>query len=345
MSHSDENGHPGGVDVAIPCYEYGRFLRDCVVSVLTQRIRDLRVLIIDNASTDNSLEIAQQLAAEDPRVEVVAHGRNLGHHASFNEGIDWARAKYFMILCADDLLAPNCLPRAVSFMEEHPDVHLTYGRYLNTSAEDPMPQIEPCAQEEKWQILTGREFLECFCRGGPRFDIGNAMVVRTSVQKQVGYYRPALLYVDDVEMWLRFACFGALAGTSSLRSIFRSHQSNRSNSVANAHEWHMYFEAAFDSFFAHEGACLPDSKWLHRLARRSLAEQAYWGGLSAVCRGQTGISRDLLRFAFRLRPTTAILPPVSYLFHREDAIRRIISVASEAVGWSGASARTERMGG
>ena len=108
------------VDVVIPCYQYGRFLRDCVTSVLTQGIQNLRVLIIDNASTDDSVEVAQQLAGEDRRVEVVAHRRNLGPHASFNEGIDWAKSHYFMILCADDLLAPSCLPRAVSIMEQHP---------------------------------------------------------------------------------------------------------------------------------------------------------------------------------------------------------------------------------
>ena len=58
---------PASVDVAIPCYPYGGFLRDCVTSVLTQAIRDVRVLIIDNASTDDSVEVALQIAAEDPR--------------------------------------------------------------------------------------------------------------------------------------------------------------------------------------------------------------------------------------------------------------------------------------
>ena len=61
------------VDVVIPCYQYGRFLRDAVTSVLSQGISQLRVLVIDNASTDNSLEVATQLALEDRRVEVIAH--------------------------------------------------------------------------------------------------------------------------------------------------------------------------------------------------------------------------------------------------------------------------------
>ena len=105
------------VDVIVPCYQYGHFLRDCAASVLTQDVSDLRLVIIDNASTDNTLEVAREIAAADRRVEVIAHGSNLGHLASFNEGIDRASANYFLILCADDLLAPGALVRAVSIME------------------------------------------------------------------------------------------------------------------------------------------------------------------------------------------------------------------------------------
>jgi glycosyltransferase involved in cell wall biosynthesis len=96
MSQDEKDGPPASVGVAIPRYQYGRFLRDCVASALTQGIRDLRVLIVGNASTDDSVEVAQQLVAEDRRVEVVVRRRNLGHHASFNEAIDWASSKYFV---------------------------------------------------------------------------------------------------------------------------------------------------------------------------------------------------------------------------------------------------------
>ena len=53
------------VDVIVPCYQYGHFLRDCAASVLTQDVSDLRLVIIDNASTDNTLEVARELAAAD----------------------------------------------------------------------------------------------------------------------------------------------------------------------------------------------------------------------------------------------------------------------------------------
>src|SRR5687768_3126879 len=115
------------VDVVIPCYQYARFLRECVGSVLTQDVACSRVLIIDNASSDGSDEIARQLAGEDSRIEVVVHRHNVGATASYNEGIDWASAEYLVLLDADDLLAPGCLARALPFMKAHRNVSFTYG--------------------------------------------------------------------------------------------------------------------------------------------------------------------------------------------------------------------------
>jgi glycosyltransferase involved in cell wall biosynthesis len=335
MSEQDTPGVPVGVDVAIPCYQHGRFLRDCAMSVLSQDIRDLRVLIIDNASTDNSPEVAQQLATEDSRIEVVAHQRNLGQHASFNEAIDWASSRYFLILCADDLLVPGSLARAASLMERKPEIHLTFGRVLTVMLDERLPFVSSNGQQVKWHVFRGRDLLERFCRTIRNHIHGPTAVVRTCVQKEVGYYRPELPHTDDFELWMRFARVGDAAETDALQGIQRNHQNTRTNvSLTNAYHWHLHYEAAFESFFTHEGAGVPDSKWLRRLARKNIARQAYWGGLSAFFCGQAGLSRDLLKLAFRLSPTTAILPPVSYLFRREDAIGRIISVASEAVGWS-----------
>jgi len=83
------------VDVIVPCYRYGRFLCECVESVLSQQIQSLRVLIIDDASPDNTAEAATALASEDSRVEFVRHKTNAGHIATYNEGIEWAGGDYF----------------------------------------------------------------------------------------------------------------------------------------------------------------------------------------------------------------------------------------------------------
>jgi len=84
------------VSVVIPCYKYGHFLEDAVGSVLDdQEGVDVRVLIIDDASPDDSAEVARKIAARDPRVEVIVHTTNKGHIATYNEGLlDWADGDY-----------------------------------------------------------------------------------------------------------------------------------------------------------------------------------------------------------------------------------------------------------
>jgi glycosyltransferase involved in cell wall biosynthesis len=353
MSQNHIDAPPAGVDVAIPCYQYGPFLRGCVVSVLSQGIRDLRVLIIDNASTDNSLEVAQQLAAEDRRVEVLARRRNLGRHASFNEAIDWASSKYLTVLCADDLLAPGSLARAVSVMERHPDVGFAYGRAVYLGPRDPMPMLDD-TPEVAWRIVPGRDLLEGFCRTAASKNDGCATLVRTLTQKQAGYYRAELPYSDDFEMWMRFARLGSAAVTKAIQGIMRVHDS----SVTLVARQAQYGEgrdrltldlwrdkAAFEVFFAHEGALLPEAARLQRLVERGLAERAYWSALANLLRGRAKTSLDLLKFAVRHRPITALVPPLGYLFWREGAGRRAVATAFEMMQRAGASTRAARASG
>ena len=106
---SRREGTLARIDVFIPCYNYGRFLYQCVNSVLGQAGVDVRVLVIDDASSDNTAEVAAALAREDPRVTVIRHSTNKGHIDTYNEGIEWASADYMLLLSADDYLLPGAL--------------------------------------------------------------------------------------------------------------------------------------------------------------------------------------------------------------------------------------------
>src|SRR5262245_2149715 len=112
------SGQRSTVDVVIPCYNYGHFLPQCVDSVLSQPGVDVRVLVIDDKSTDDSAEVARRLADEDERIEVRVHETNQRHIATYNEGLlGWAAADYTVLLSADDLLVPGSLGRAARVMD------------------------------------------------------------------------------------------------------------------------------------------------------------------------------------------------------------------------------------
>lgn len=317
------------VDVVVPNYQYGRYLATCVGSVLSQDVDDLRVLIIDNASTDDSAEVARRLGAEDSRVEVVVHRRNLGQHASFNEGIDWAAADCFLILCSDDMLAPGALRRAVACLAHDPEIDLTWGRTVSIAADGEPPPLTP-DHPGAWTVRPGRALLEDVCRSGRNPVPGPTAVVRTAAQKRAGYYRHHLPQTDDLEMWMRIAAKGSVASTEAVQGVARVHALSQSAGARTVLAWDQEFLAAFDSFFAFEGRLDPDARRLHRMARRSLAARAYWCSLSSLLRGEARLSRDLMTFALRQCPDMAVVPPLAALARRGDAMARIAATLAHA---------------
>lgn len=317
------------VDVVVPNYNYGRYLRTCVESILNQEEVQVRVLIIDNASTDDSAEIARSLA-HDNRVELILRQENLGTHASFNQGVDWAQGDYFLLLFSDDFLVPGALKRAVDLMERNTSIAFCYGLDVAVEDDAPIPRIPPQPYPTPFELHEGRAFIERFCRMGVFQIPGSSVVVRTSIQKRVGHYRTDLPHSDDYEIWLRLALHGSVAEIGCVQAGIRSHANNRSKAFASRQIQHiLHTAAAAESFFSHEGKNMVGSDAMRQLARRGIANRAYWSGISHLLRGDIEAFK-LLRQAFRISPLKAFLPPVGYLLHRPDAGRRIRFLLS---GW------------
>ena len=193
------------VDVVIPCYNYGKFLSDCVAGALDdQPGTDVRVLIIDDASQDDSAEIARKLAAADDRVEVIVHPVNRGHIATFNEGLlDWADGDYCVLISADDKLTPGALRRAADLMDAHPEVGFVYGDVVSfRDGEELRPARTTSRPPTIW---PGHRWLEQRFRDAHTCVFSPEVVMRTSVQHQVGGFNPDLYHTSDVEMWMKLA--------------------------------------------------------------------------------------------------------------------------------------------
>ncbi|MCK0327194.1 hypothetical protein MVT39_25640, partial [Salmonella sp. 15E66] len=152
-------------------------------------------------------------------------------------------------------------------------------------------------------------FLKSLCQSGRNFVSGPTAIVRTAIQKKVGYYKPALIHTDDLEMWLRFALHGAVGRTENIQAVARVHDFNQSATVRTLEQWSIEFEAAFQSFFENDGAILTDADVLLRQARNALSERAYWSAVAQLCRGEPE-AMALMRHAIKLRPSTAWLPPL-----------------------------------
>jgi len=287
------------VDVVIPCFQYGRFLRDSVDSVLRQDVGALRVLIIDNGSTDNSLAVARQLARDNPSVEVVAHKRNLGPTASLNEGIDWAKADYFMTLDADDLLAPGCVKRAVSVMDGDDSIVFCHGAERFITGDETIDQAWTGSTSDcDWATASGEAFISRLCSKAYNLVANPTVVRRTKVQKAVGYYYPELKYADDMNMWMRLAIRGRVAETSAVQGIRRIHPGQQTQSYRDAPVRDLIEHLNnFEHFFCHEGRELPAApRDRARMLRRTAFNGLYAAG-ALMLQGRLKQSLPCIRFS------------------------------------------------
>lgn len=289
------------VDVVVPCYNYGRFLAQCVDSVLGQTGVDVRVLVIDDASSDDSKAIGRALAARDHRVTFRRHSRNRGHIATYNEGLlEWASAPYCLLLSADDALTPGALARATELMDRHGEVGLTYGLALVVEGEGPLPAVAPAATPGR--VVPGVDFLRlCWTRGNPVPT--PTAVVRTALQHRVGGYRAELLHTGDMEMWMRLAIQAPVGFVDAVQAYYRRHAVNmsarfRGRPLADQREVLRACEAALATLDAHH----PEAARLRRWMREGMAWSTLVQASTALDTGRAGDFRTLMRLATEIHP-------------------------------------------
>jgi len=309
------------VSVVIPCYKYGHFLEDAVGSVLDDQAGvDVRVLIIDDASPDDSAEAARKIAARDNRVEVLVHTANKGHIATYNEGLlDWADGDYCALVSADDRLTPGALHRARDLLDAHPEVGFVYGHPLWFWQDKPLPAAR--TKLRGWSIWPGQWWLERRFREASNCITAPEVVVRTSVQRQVGGYDPRLPHAGDLEMWLRLAAnadVGFLRGVD--QAYYRVHgQSMRTSydALKDLRQVRLAFELALDR----RGGKVSGDQRLSGLMRRKLGREALWAAARSYDLGQAEQAPvdELVAFAFDCWPEVNRLP----LYHTLQLRRRI----------------------
>lgn len=290
------------VTVVIPCYNYGHYLRTAVDSVLTQPGVEVEVILIDDASPDGSAAVVRQLAAADPRVRPILHRRNLGHIATYNEGLERARGEHVVLLSADDALTPGALARAAALLDAHPSVGFVYG-YYQPFEDDPPPVT---GRVRNWTIWAGEEWIERRCASARSCIASPEVVMRTSVQHAIGGYDASLPHSGDLEMWLRAAAISEVGRVNGPpQAYYRVHPHSMMRTTYSDYGFDLEQRlAAFERVLLDRSGSLPDPARLHALARRSLAAAALEAARSACDHGRLGQEpvEEYMAFALRVWP-------------------------------------------
>ncbi|WP_317897486.1 glycosyltransferase [Aurantibacillus circumpalustris] len=181
------------LSVLMPVYNASSFLREAIESVLSQTFADFEFIIINDGSTDNSLEVIKIF--KDPRIQVIHNEKNLGIIKSRNIGLLTARGKYIANMDADDICLQSRFEKQMMYLNEHPDVAVlatklvlidTKGDEIGLWAED-----NTCVTEE--EILRTLPRINCI--GQP------TIIMRTDVVREI-MYNKKFTYNEDWGLWL-----------------------------------------------------------------------------------------------------------------------------------------------
>jgi glycosyltransferase involved in cell wall biosynthesis len=109
------------VSVILPCYNCSKYIEEAILSIINQTYKNLEIIITDDCSTDNSLQIIESLAKIDNRIIVIKNRENLKLIKTLNNMIDMAHGKYIARMDGDDISMVDRISRQVSFLERHND--------------------------------------------------------------------------------------------------------------------------------------------------------------------------------------------------------------------------------
>lgn len=184
------------LSVIIPNFNHGKYLPRSVGAVLRQSVQPLEILVVDDASTDDSVAVVESIAREQPIVRLHRNERNLGVIANMNRSLDLARGDYLLLAAADDEIAPGFLEKSLGLLERHPVAAFscTIGDYREAATG--LRWLWGVGMSDTPTYLSPERMVSLERQG--RFYIPpNSVIYRKSALAEVGRFRPELKYVCD----------------------------------------------------------------------------------------------------------------------------------------------------
>lgn len=182
------------ISVVMAAYNEEEYIAATIESILAQSFSNFEFIIVNDSSTDNTLQIINSY--QDKRIVLLNNKKNLGLPKSLNKGIKKAEGRYIARTDADEISSQDRFAEQIKILEADSKIGVAASWYK---------LIDKDGKElSKNQIPKDEYTVDDFLEKGPRFCHGSTMI-RKSVFKEVGLYRPEFRYAQDLDLWLRIA--------------------------------------------------------------------------------------------------------------------------------------------
>lgn len=209
------------VSICIPVFNCEQFIGKAIESALDQTFSDFELIILNNQSTDKTLNIAQSYV--DPRIKIISHTKNIGAEANWNFAIGLARGQYIKILCADDVIYPKCLERKIDIFEKDFQKRIS----LIASKRDIINEQGKIVVKArglgplKRQVKFNQAVKALVGKGTNLIGETSSAMFRKEAASRAGLFSSKIPYLIDLDYWCRLLKTGDLFAIDEVLSAFR----------------------------------------------------------------------------------------------------------------------------
>lgn len=222
------------VTVICLCYNQQSFVEESIRSVLNQTYKNVQLIVVDDASTDDSARIIQSLVDQKPAIQFLSLPRNLGNCRAFNQGLVLAKGSFLIDLAADDVLMPNRIEVGVQTLLEKGEkfgVHFSDAELMDRGGNFLYRHSDRFPHQ---QVPQGDVYAEVIRR---YFICSPTVMFTRRVADVLGGYDESLSY-EDFDFWVRSSRTFYYAYTPQVlirKRIFRNTMSSRQFSLFSPH--------------------------------------------------------------------------------------------------------------
>ena len=276
------------VSVCIPTYNRADYLQYAIASVEQQTYSDWELIICDDGSTDNTIEIIK--AKDDERIRYIRHPQNIGRSRNMRSGFDAATGDYFIKFDDDDALTPEFLTKTVAILDTHPQVDFVCSDHWVINAKGERDEAATEANSAKWgkdqlsAAIIPNLIAETFVKQS--LQVGSTLFRRSCLQ-QVDYMRPQADGCEDFDLLVRLAlagCQGYFLPELLMEYRFHGGQTSLKQDI---------------HFLSAKAFCLNSYSFedaeIEQLRKQKLAQIQQVLGLRLIETGETARGRELLQ--------------------------------------------------
>ena len=200
------------VSVCMPVYNAEKYVKEAIHSILSQSYKDFELLIIDNCSTDSSVDRIKEI--NDDRIVLIENKKNMGLAYSRNKMLELAKGKYIALMDSDDVATPDRLKREVMYLEEHKDI-VAVGGYASIIDKDGygLDLFRPQLQNPK--------YIRAYMIFNNAIPNSSAMIRKKIIDENHIRYMHDYYGVEDYKFWCDLLQVGDIANIGEIFLNYR----------------------------------------------------------------------------------------------------------------------------